>query len=47
MKNDLLLLNLKNLVLSLMSLQAEMRGEEKKQVGDAIDSIKKAMEKLK
>lgn len=47
LKNDLLLLNLKNLILSLMSLQAEMRGEEKRKVGEAIDSIKKAMEMLK
>jgi hypothetical protein len=47
MKNDLLLSKLKNLILSLMALQAEMRGKEKELMGDAIASVRKAMELLK
>jgi hypothetical protein len=47
LKNDLLLSKLKNLVLSLMALQAEMRGKEREEMGDAIASIRKAMELLK
>ena len=47
LKNDLLLSKLKNLILSLMALQAEMRGKEKELMGDAIASVRKAMELLK
>jgi hypothetical protein len=47
LKNDLLLSKLKNLVLSLMALQAEMRGKEKETMGDAIASVRKTMELLK
>jgi hypothetical protein len=47
LKNDLLLSKLKNLVLSLMALQAEMRGDERERMNDAIASVRKAMELLK
>jgi hypothetical protein len=47
LKNDLALSKLKNLILSLMALQAELRGGEKEELGRAIDSLKRAVEKLK
>lgn len=47
MKNDLALSKLKNLILSLMALQAELRGGEKEELGRAIESLKRAVEKLK
>ena len=47
LKNDLLISKLKNLILSLMALQAEMRGKEKETMGDAIASVRKTMELLK
>lgn len=47
MKNDLVLSKLKNLILSLMALQAELRGGEREELGKAIDSLKSTMEKLK
>ena len=47
MKNELAISKLKNLILSLMALQAELRGGEREDLGKAIDSIKSAVEKLK
>ena len=47
LKNDLAVSKLKNLILSLMALQAELRGGEKEELGKAIDSLKTAVEKLK
>lgn len=47
LKNDLAVSKLKNLILSLMALQAELRGGEKEELGKAIDSLKNAVEKLK
>ena len=47
MKNELLISKLKSLVLSLMALQAEMRGQEREELGSAIASIRKALELLK
>ena len=47
LKNDLAVSKLKNLILSLMALQAELRGGEKEELGKAIDSLKSAVEKLK
>jgi hypothetical protein len=47
LKNELLLSKLKNLILSLMALQAEMRGKERESMSDAIASIRKTMELLK
>ena len=47
MKNELVLSRLKNLILSLMAVEAELRGKEKEDLGAAIASIRKAMEKLK
>jgi hypothetical protein len=47
MKNELLISKLKNVVLSLMALQAEMRGQEREEMGSAIASVRKAMELLK
>ena len=47
MKNDLLISKLKNMVLSLMALQAEMRGKEREEMASAIASVRKAMELLK
>jgi hypothetical protein len=47
LKNELALSKLKNLILSLMALQAELRGGEKEELGKAIDSLKRAVEKLK
>lgn len=47
MKNELVLSKLKNLILSLMAVEAELRGKEREYLGAAIASIRKAMEKLK
>jgi hypothetical protein len=47
MKNDLAVSKLKNLILSLMALQAELRGVEREDLGRAIDRLKSAVEKLK
>ena len=47
MKNELAVSKLKNLILSLMALQAELRGGEKEDLGRAIDRLKSAVEKLK
>lgn len=47
LKNDLAVSKLKNLILSLMALQAELRGGEREELGKAINSLKSAMEKLK
>lgn len=38
---------LKNLILSLMALHAEMRGTEREEVWQAIETLKKVAEKLK
>lgn len=47
MKNELVVSKLKNLILSLMALQAELRGKEKELIGDAILTLKKCVELLK
>ena len=47
MKNELVLSKLKNLILSLMAVEAELRGKEKEDLSAAIASLKKAVEKLK
>jgi hypothetical protein len=47
MKNELLISKLKSLVLTLMALQAEMRGQEHKEMASAIASVRKVMELLK
>lgn len=47
MQNDLLVSKLKNMVLSLMALQAEMRGQERSEVASAVASVRKAIELLK
>jgi hypothetical protein len=47
LKNELLISKLKNLVLSLMALQAEMRGKEREEMAAAIASVRKTMELLK
>jgi hypothetical protein len=47
LKNDLLVSKLKNLVLSLMALQAEMRGKERDEMTSAVASVRKAIELLK
>jgi len=46
-KNELLVSKLKSLVLSLMALQAEMRGQERAEMTSAIASIRKSLELLK
>jgi hypothetical protein len=38
---------LKNLVLSMMTLQAELRGQERAEMTSAIASVRKAVELLK
>lgn len=38
---------LKNIVLSLMAIQAEMRGVERDEMGKVIEDLKKLTEKLK
>lgn len=47
MKNDLLISKLKNMVLSLMALQAEMRGQEREEMANAVAAVRKAIELLK
>ena len=47
LKNELVLSKLKNLILSLMAVEAELRGGEKEHLSAAIASLRKAMEKLK
>jgi hypothetical protein len=47
LQNDLLVSKLKNFVLSLMAVQAEMRGQEREEVASAVASIRKAIELLK
>jgi hypothetical protein len=47
LKNDLLISKLKNVVLTLMALQAEMRGQEHKEMASAIASVRKSIELLK
>ena len=47
MKNELVLSKLKNLILSLMAVEAELRGDEKKHLSAAIASLRKVAEKLK
>ena len=47
MKNELLLSKLKNIILSLMALQAEMHGKEKELVGEAVLTLRKSVELLK
>lgn len=47
MKNQLVLSKLKNLILSLMAVEAELRGGEKEDLSAAIASLKKAVEKIK
>jgi len=47
LKNQLVISKLKNLILSLMAVEAELRGKEKEDLGAAIASLKKAVEKLK
>jgi len=47
LKNELVISKLKNLILSLMALQAELRGKEKELLTDAILNIRKCVELLK
>lgn len=47
LKNELVVNKLKNLILSLMSLEAELRGKEKELLTDAILNIRKCVELLK
>jgi len=47
LKNQLVISKLKNLILSLMAVEAELRGGEKEDLSAAIASLRKAMEKLK
>lgn len=47
LKNEVMVSKLKSLMISLMALQAELRGEEHKHLSDAIQNIRNAMEKLK
>lgn len=47
MKNELVVSKLKNLILSLMALEAELRGKEKELLTDAILNIRKCVELLK
>jgi hypothetical protein len=47
LKNQLVISKLKNLILSLMAVEAELRGGEKEDLSAAIASLKKAVEKLK
>ena len=42
-----MLSKLKNLILSLMAVEAELHGKEKEDLSAAIASIRKAVEKLK
>ena len=47
MKNTVLIDKLKSLVLSMMALQAELRGQERAEMTSAIASVRKALELLK
>jgi hypothetical protein len=47
MKNAALIEKLKSLVLSMMALQAELRGQERAEMTSAIASVRKAVELLK
>ena len=47
MKNELVISKLKNLILSLMALEAELRSKEKELLTDAILNIRKCVELLK
>ena len=47
MKNDALIDKLKSLVLAMMTLQAELRGQERAEMTSAIASVRKAVELLK
>lgn len=47
LKNDLMISRLKNLMISLMALQAELRGKEREYLGHAVEDIRKTMEILK
>ena len=47
MKNELMVSKSKSLVLSMMALQAELRGQERAEMTSAIASVRKAMELLK
>lgn len=47
MSNNVLKEKLKNMVLSMMALQAELRGQERAEMASAIASIRKALELLK
>ena len=46
-KNTALIEKLKSLVLSMMALQAELRGQERAEMTSAIASVRKAVELLK
>jgi hypothetical protein len=46
-KNTVLIDKLKSLVLSMMALQAELRGQERAEMTSAIASVRKALELLK
>ena len=47
MKNDALTNKIKSLVLSMMAIQAELRGQERAEMTSAIASVRKALELLK
>jgi len=47
LKNELVVSKLKNLILSLMALEAELRSKEKELLTDAILNIRKCVELLK
>jgi hypothetical protein len=47
MKNAALIEKLKSLVLSMMALQAELRGQERAEMTSAIASVRKSLELLK
>jgi len=47
LKNELVISKLKNLILSLMALEAELRSKEKELLTDAILNIRKCVELLK
>jgi hypothetical protein len=47
LNNELLVSKLKSLVLSMMALQAEMRGLERTEMASAIASVRKVLELLK
>jgi len=47
LKNELVISKLKNLILSLMALEAELHGKEKELLTDAILNIRKCVELLK